>query len=113
VIPLEDPLHELQKKLDKAKRKADYNRIEYWKLRIKVIVFLGGKCECGETYIKNLEIHHDPPTLKGGYKNVNGWDIMKEWKGILSGKVSAKLYCRECHLKYGHGGSTYNLRNLK
>jgi hypothetical protein len=104
-------LDKLQEKLDKAKRKADYAKTQYWRLRIKVIVFLGGCCcECKDMYIENLEIHHDTPTLNGGYKYSSGWDKQKEWKKILDGKVKAKLYCKECHLKYGHGGSTYNLR---
>lgn len=100
----------LQKKLDAAKRHNDIETARYWKVRLATIEYLGSKCDCGESDISKLEIHHVVPTLMGGYKGVNGNVKLKEWRAILDGKVKAKLYCHDCHINKGHNGNTNALK---
>jgi len=106
------PLERLEKKLANAARNATYQKTRYWMYRLKVIEYLGWKCECGESNPKNLEIHHDPPLLQSEKKNGfprgprSGESRIREWKDILAGKVTAKLVCKNCHKKE-HGWVTH------
>ena len=106
-------LAEFDVKAKKARVAAAQQKERYWKLRMEVIAFLGGKCSCGCTDITVLEIHHVNPTLKGGYKQCTGWQIMKEWKMILEGKVEAKLRCHDCHINGEHHGNPCELKKVK
>lgn len=98
----------LAKKLEAAAKNAAYQKERYWRYRLEVIKYLGGKCECGEDDPKNLEIHHDPPLLQSEKKNGfprgprSGESRIREWREILSGKNTAKLTCKNCH-KTEHG----------
>jgi hypothetical protein len=109
-------LDALQVKLDRAKADAVRHKRMYWKVRLAVIAHLGGKCFwCDETDITKLEVHHTVPTLRGGWKKIEGggWYIMKEWKAIIEGKIEARLCCKKCHVDHEHDGNTNALKIVK
>lgn len=109
-------MQRLQAKLNRAKADADRHKRMYWKVRLAVIAYLGGKCFwCLETDITKLEVHHKTPTLKGGWKKVEGggWAIIREWKAIMAGEIEARLCCKECHVLHEHDGNTNALKKVK
>lgn len=109
-------LQQLDAKLNKAKANAIYQKARYWKIRMDVIAYLGGRCECGESDVSKLEIHHDPPLLYSVKRNGisrgqrSGEARIREWKEILEGKHKSKLVCHDCHIKYEHNGNTCALK---
>jgi hypothetical protein len=109
-------LDALQVKLDRAKADAVRHKRMYWKVRLAVIAYLGGKCFwCGETDIARLEVHHRIPTLRGGWKKIEGggWAIIREWKAIMAGTIEARLCCKDCHVPCEHEGNTNALKKVK
>jgi hypothetical protein len=99
-----------QRRLNRAKKQADYERKRYAEIREWAIAALGGKCvHCGST--ENLEIHDIIPVLQGrGYRS--GWSTVKRWKVLIpQGKM--RLCCRECHVPVEHNGNTNALKKLK
>jgi len=100
----------LQKKIDKAKKDADYERKKYARIRAWAIEYLGGKCvHCGST--ENLEIHDIEPVLEGrGHRP--GWNTVKRWLTLIpQGKM--KLVCSNCHVPIEHNGNSNELKKRK
>lgn len=100
----------LQKKLDKAAKRADYERRRYAWIRAWALWYLGGKCAyCDRT--ENLEIHDIEPVLEGRGQR-QGWRTIKRWMTLIpQGKCI--LLCRECHVDLGHHGNTNELKKVK
>jgi len=98
------------RKLEKAKRDAEYQRKRYAKIRAWALQALGGVCcHCGG--IENLEIHDIEPVYEGHGKR-RGWTTVKRWLTLIpQGKM--KLVCRECHVTCEHGGNTNSLKKVK
>ena len=88
-----------------TRKRSDKRR--YWKVRMEVIEYLGGKCACGESDIEQLEIHHITPLLK---KPRPGGERIQEWRRIIAGVVPAKLCCHKCHIDVEHEMNTNKLK---
>ena len=108
-----DAVDDFLTKTKYKKSHADSERARYWSIRNAVIAHLGGECECGETDIKKLRVHHVKPHLRGGYKSFSGAEILREWKRIIAGEIPAKLCCEECHVNTEHNGNTNELKKEK
>jgi len=107
---MSDNLNRLNSKLIEAQKDADRHKKLYWKLRMQVIEYLGGKCACGCSNLSNLDIHHVDPQLE---RKRPGGQRMKFWRDILAGKAKAKLCCRDCHVNNEHDGNTNALKLVK
>ena len=107
---MSDDLNRLNSKLTEAMKDADRHKKLYWSLRLQVIAYLGGHCDCGESEISKLDIHHVEPHLE--HKRPGGQRI-QFWRDILAGKAKAKLCCRDCHVNNEHDGNTNALKLVK
>jgi hypothetical protein len=105
-----DEMERLNSKLRYIETKKRCDKRRYWKVRMEVIKYLGGKCACGESDVSQLEIHHEPPLLR---KRRPGGERIKEWRQIIAGVVPAKLCCHKCHINDEHNGNTNELKKVK
>lgn len=88
-------LLEAGKKAKRERRKAGYRR-----QRIKLIVFLGGKCrQCGEDNPDKLEFNHLKERTWIANKTARWVRIARYWREAREGVI--ELLCGECNKKYG------------